>query len=154
MKKKIYLISIVFFLIDLISKIIILSIENKLPIKVIENFFYIEKVTNSGAAFSILSGYTFIFILIAIIMLIYINKTMLKEVKTKLEILSFSMLIGGIIGNLFDRIIYGKVIDFLSFEIFNYNFPVFNLADTFICTSAFLLIILTFHGGKNEISSK
>ena len=154
MKKKIYLISIIFFLIDLISKIIILSIENKFPVKVIENFFYIEKVTNKGAAFSILNGYTFLFIIIAIIMLIYIDKTMLKDIKTKLEIISFSMLIGGIIGNLFDRIFYGKVIDFLSFQIFNYNFPVFNLADTFICISVFLIIVLTIYGGKNEISSK
>lgn len=154
MKKKIYLISIIFFLIDLISKIIILSIENKFPVKVIENFFYIEKVTNKGAAFSILNGYTFLFIMIAIIMLIYIDKTMLKDIKTKLEIISFSMLIGGIIGNLFDRIFYGKVIDFLSFQIFNYNFPVFNLADTFICIGVFLIIVLTIYGGKNEISSK
>lgn len=154
MKRKVYVISALFFLIDLLSKIIILNIEDKLPVKVISNFFYIEKVTNKGAAFSMLSGYTFLFIIIAIVLLIYINKTMLNSIKTKKEVLSFSLLIGGIIGNLFDRIFYGKVIDFLSFKIFNYYFPIFNLADAFICTGVFLIIIITLYGGKNENRSK
>ena len=48
---------------------------------------------------------------------------------------------GGIIGNLFDRILYKSVIDYLSFNIFNYNFPVFNLADIGITVGAILLII-------------
>ena len=48
---------------------------------------------------------------------------------------------GGIIGNLFDRVLYKSVIDYLSFNIFNYSFPVFNLADIGITVGAILLII-------------
>ena len=50
-------------------------------------------------------------------------------------------MLGGIIGNLFDRIIYGAVVDYLSFTIFNYNFPVFNMADIGITVGAVLLIV-------------
>ena len=149
MKKKICLSSLVFLFLDFVSKIIILNID-KSNIKVINNFFYIEKASNSGAAFSILSGGRFFFIIIGVIVLFYIYKYMLSEVKTFFEGLAFSMLIGGIIGNLIDRVVYGKVIDFLSFKFGSYNFPIFNLADTFICIGVFLLIIIYIRGVKNE----
>lgn len=154
MKKKIYIISLIFFLIDLISKIIVITFENKLPFIVIDNFFVIDKVTNPGAAFSILIGYRIIFILIAILMLIYIDRFFIREAKTKIDILSYSLLIGGVVGNLFDRVFYKEVIDFLSFNIFGYMFPVFNLADSFICIGVFIIIIKLFLGGQNDNSSK
>lgn len=152
--KKIYILSFVFFLIDLISKLLILSFEKNLPITIINNFFCLEKVTNKGAAFSMLTGYGIVLIIIAIFVIIYIHKFIIKDIKTKLGFFSLSMLIGGIIGNLFDRIVYGEVIDFLSFDIFGYNFPIFNLADTFICTGVLLLIIDYMKGEKNENRSK
>ena len=63
------------------------------------------------------------------------------------------MLIGGILGNLFDRIIYGYVIDYLDFYILGYNYPVFNIADMCIVISVFLIIIDTIRGGFNENKS-
>lgn len=149
MKKRIYSLSLIFFLIDLISKIIVIN-HKEYPVTIINNFFYINKVTNEGAAFSSFSGYQIILILIAIIVLIYINKTIIKEINTKLGIISISMLIGGILGNLFDRIFYNKVIDFLSFKIANYQFPIFNIADTLICIGIILLILEYIRGEKNE----
>ena len=151
MKKKIYLSSLIFIIVDFISKTLILNIKTS-PIKVIPNFFYIEKVTNGGAAFSILTGGRIFFIIIGLIVLYYIDKYIIKDISTKLEIFSISMLIGGIVGNLIDRLIYGKVIDFLSFKIFGYNFPIFNLADTFICISVFLLIFSCIRGDKKWLS--
>lgn len=148
MKKRIYLSSLIFVIIDLISKIIIMSFY-KNSITVIDKIFYIEKATNTGAAFSILTGGRILFILIAILVLFYIDKYMIKDVNDKIEVISISMLIGGIIGNLIDRVVYGKVIDFLSFRFGSYNFPVFNLADTFITVSIFLLILSNIRGGKD-----
>jgi len=49
--------------------------------------------------------------------------------KTKINVLAYGLMIGGIIGNMLDRIFYQKVIDFLSFKIFHYYFPIFNCAD-------------------------
>lgn len=58
-----------------------------------------------------------------------------------LEKISYIFLTGGIIGNLIDRIIYGYVVDYLRFIIFDYNFPIFNLADICITIGVILLII-------------
>lgn len=153
MKKKIYLMSSIFFLVDLLSKLLIIKFEDNLPLVIINNFFSIIKVTNEGAAFSMFNGYSIILALIAVLVLIYIHKYLLKDIKTKYEIISYSLLIGGIIGNLLDRIIYGKVTDFLSFNIFGYMFPIFNLADTFICIGVFLIIINLIKGGKHGTKS-
>ncbi|MGM9879181.1 MAG: signal peptidase II [Bacilli bacterium] len=154
MKKKIYVMSLIFFLIDFLSKILVICFEDRFPVTIISNFFILDKVTNEGAAFSLFSGYTFLLVFISVFVLYYINKNIIKDIKSKFGKLGISMLIGGIFGNLFDRVFYGKVIDFLSFKIFGYMFPIFNLADTFICVGVGLLIIEFLRGGKNENKSK
>jgi len=154
--KKISIITIICILIDQIIKTIITNnLELYQSIKIINNFFNITYVRNDGAAWSILSGGRFLLILIGIISLILIYKYFIKDKKlNNLEIITYGLLLGGIIGNLIDRIAFGYVIDFLDFLIFNYNFPVFNIADTFIVISVFLIIIDTFRGDKNEVSSR
>lgn len=71
-------------------------------------------------------------------MVYYIQK---EKTFTKLSSISLGLILGGIIGNLLDRIIYKKVIDYLSFTFFTYNFPVFNIADVGITVGALLLIV-------------
>ena len=68
---------------------------------------------------------------------------MIPKVRSNMEYISISMIIGGTLGNLFDRIYHNYVIDFISLNIFGYNFPVFNFADILItCGAIFLIIIL------------
>lgn len=107
---------------------------------IINSFFYITNVRNEGAAWSILSGnvYFLIIISILVIALIYYFYLRNKDL-SKYEIIIFGLLLGGIIGNLIDRIIYGYVIDYLEFIIFNYHYPVFNMADICIVVSVILL---------------
>lgn len=154
--KKIAFFSLILFIIDQIVKLFIsFNIDVNSSICVIKNFFYISHVHNFGAAFSILYGGRVFLIFISIVALVCLYKFLLKnKVFKNLEIISYSMLIGGILGNLFDRIFYGYVIDYLDFYIFDYNYPVFNIADMCIVISVCLLVIDMFRGGKNEVSSR
>lgn len=155
MRKKIYLWAALLFIIDITTKLIIVKISNiYLPKEVFNNFFYLIYTKNTGAAFSILSDYTYLLILISGIVLIYINNYLSTTKVNKWQIISYSFIIGGIFGNLIDRIFYGYVIDFLSFKIFGYYFPIFNLADTFVCIGVFLYVIDIIRSGRNEINSK
>ena len=139
----IIILTLLFTVLDQLSKLLVLhKIHNK--IEIIKNFFYLTYAQNEGAAFSILLGKRIFLIIVTIIIIeliiYYIRKNNVKE---KLNILAFSLILGGAIGNLIDRIVRGYVVDFISVKIFNYNFPIFNLGDTFICIGVFLLLIIS-----------
>ena len=76
-----------------------------------------------------------------------------EENLTKLDILSYGLLLGGITGNFIDRILRGFVIDFLDFYIFGYDFPVFNIADIMIVVSVIIMVISYLRGDINENKS-
>lgn len=142
-KNLIYTIAMVFMLLDQLIKLIITSNMNLTEeIVLIPNFFSLYYLKNTGAAFSILGNKTLFLILISIVCLLVFKNYIKKLNKvTTLTIISLGIVIGGIIGNLFDRVLYKAVIDYLSFNFFGYSFPVFNLADIGITVGAFLLIL-------------
>lgn len=147
----ILIITIIFTVFDQLIKLIMtnyFSLGESLEI--IKNFFYLTNVHNYGAAWSILTNQVFLLIMIAIVALVIIYSSFIKNKNlTKSDTLLLGMLISGVLGNLIDRIVYGYVIDYLDFYIFNYNFPVFNLADTLIVISAILLFIKSLKEEKN-----
>ena len=154
-KTIIYTFALLYFIIDIVSKSVILRSGNVLFKKeVIKDFFYLDLQKNTGAAFSILEGATIFFVVVGILALTFIHKYLLKEKLNTLKILSYSLLIGGIVGNLFDRIFYGYVVDFLSFKFGDYYFPVFNFADSFIVVGAIILGIDIIKDGIYEVRSK
>ena len=137
------IISIILLCIDQISKLLVVNLLTKTDsITIIKNFFYLTYINNDGAAFSILVGKRIFLILIAVLVIVmlisYIKK---NNIQNKLELVSISLIIGGSLGNLMDRVVRGYVIDFLDFKLFNYNFPIFNLADTFIVIGVILLLL-------------
>lgn len=148
MKKKVFIFSLIIIAIDFIIKRIVLNYVTNICI--IPNFFYLTLAKNTGAAFSLLENKTIFFIIIAFIVIYYIFKYSIKEDIDKLEQVSYIFLIGGIIGNLIDRVIYGYVVDYLRFIIFSYNFPIFNLADICITIGTIFLIISIFRKEKNN----
>ena len=153
MKKEPYIIAFFFFIIDLISKQLIMNLMNLYDqIKIINNFFYITYTKNNGAAWSILENERILLLIITVFVLYLINKYMNKEKLSKLENITYGMIIGGIIGNLFDRVVYGSVVDFLDFKLFGYDYPVFNLADCFIVIGIIIMIIMTIRSEYHERS--
>lgn len=147
--KKIGIISLIVIIIDRILKVLVtnnfaLNVRNK----IIDGFFYITNCHNEGAAFSLFSGNVLFLIFITLIVLFLIYRTINKENVNKIGVLAYGLLLGGILGNLYDRIFYGYVIDYLDFRIFKFNFAIFNLADAAIVVGAILLIV--FEGSDND----
>lgn len=154
MQKKIIIYSIIFFILDLISKVIVndfLGLAES--ITVINNFFYLTNVHNLGAAWSLFSGQRILLIVIGMAALFFIFRWINDFKNNNKNIWAFSLLISGLLGNLFDRIIYGYVRDFLDFRFGSYNYPVFNLADTFIFCGVVLLILAIIKGEENGSKS-
>ena len=151
-KKKLYIISFLLFVIDIISKLFVANyLDYNNSETIIKNFFYINYVRNKGGAFSIMEGNVIFIIIVTIIVFFFIYKYLKNKKLDLLEVWGYGLIIGGSIGNLYDRIIYGYVIDFLDFYIFKYDFPVFNIADCGIVVGVFLIIIDSI---KNESSDK
>ena len=140
--RKIYIIGIITLLLDIISKVIITNtLKLKQSIKIINHFFYITYTKNTGVAFSLLEGSKLFIITATIIILIVLIKHINNKYINKVEQIAYGLIIGGALGNLIDRIIYGSVIDFIDFRIFNYNYPIFNIADSAIVIGVIILII-------------
>ena len=113
---------------------------------------------NTGAAFSFLSDaggmQRWLFSLIAVVASAWIIVLLRKHAEQPLFALALSMILGGALGNLIDRIAYGYVVDFLQFHWGEHYFPAFNLADSAITCGAFLLILDSFKENKNGSAAR
>ena len=161
--KKIFnssLLLILFFIgIDFITKCLILnatgfSLEyygpyeylypNYYGIKIVNKFFNLILVWNNGISFSMLASHSQLvrwgLVVFSSLIVCYIIHLLQKEKNTTNKF-SFILIIAGALGNIFERIRYGAVIDFLDFHIKGYHWPAFNMADVFICIGVFLLIV-------------
>ncbi len=152
--KKIIPICLITFLADRISKhLIVSSLKVGKSVTIIKNFFSITLAKNTGIAFSLLEGKIGIIILLTILMILLLLEMLKKENKEK-EKICYAVIIGGAIGNLLDRLLYGYVIDFLDFKIFGYDYPIFNIADSCIVIGIILLLIISFtEKGENYESN-
>jgi signal peptidase II len=107
-------------------------------------FFNLVLVYNRGAAFSFLSSASGwqreLFIAIAVIAAVWIVYLLRKYPRQTLFCLALSLILGGAIGNVIDRVLFGAVIDFLDFHLAGHHWPAFNLADSAITCGAALLI--------------
>ena len=139
------------FILDRISKLWIISIfnsENNLEIKV-SSFINLNLIWNKGIAFGLFSyGEKFEYNLLTGLIIIIIAIVFWMIIKTKgLEKYGFLMILGGALGNIFDRLYYSAVPDFIDIYYKNFHWFVFNVADIFITVGVLMLII-------NEITIK
>ena len=141
-KKNIFIFStalIIVFLDQLTKFLIKQNLQLNQSIPVIKNVLHLTYVTNTGSAFGLFKSFSSFFTLfsaIVIIVIFYYLKKIKKD-ETKIQF-AVSLLLGGTIGNLIDRLAYGSVVDFIDFRIW----PVFNVADSAVTISIVLLIIL------------
>ncbi len=142
-KEKIYSLTAIFLMIDQFIKILVRSqIPLHKEVVVIPKFFSLYNTTNTGCAFSLLSNHQIFLIIFTLFVLIILDRYISKEKNfTSLAILSLGMIVGGILGNLIDRIIFKGVTDYLLFVFGTYAFPVFNIADILITVGVFLYIL-------------
>lgn len=121
---------------------------------VIEGFFNLVYVRNDGAAWNLLSGHSIVLILISFVVLVLLliyRRSFLQEHFSHKILLG--LMVGGIIGNLIDRIRFGWVTDFLDFQFGSYHYPSFNVADSAICIAVGLYIITNLLQKKEEVDA-
>lgn len=104
-------------------------------------FFNLTFIGNSGAAWGLFQGQNFALIILSIVTIV-VMFVFRKSFDTSFppQKVSVGLILGGIFGNLIDRIVYGQVIDFLDFHWRGNHWPAFNIADSAICVGAFLYI--------------
>lgn len=134
-------------------------------IEVIKGFFYLVHIGNEGAAWGMFSGHGEILSLFTLIALVAIYKFRHRlELYRKPVQIAFGLLIGGALGNLADRLLYGHVVDFLDFQfgfsipliLPNGRYPAFNIADCGIVIGVFIYLLTGFFysGQKEDIDFK
>ncbi|QSV13648.1 signal peptidase II [Photobacterium ganghwense] len=136
------------FIVDIASKLVVMNtMEYGWPNRIeLLPFFNLLYVHNYGAAFSFLSDaggwqrwlFTAIALGVCALLVFWMRRS---PASNKLANSSYAMIIGGALGNLFDRMYHGFVVDFLDFYVGNYHWPAFNIADTAICIGAGLIIL-------------
>lgn len=116
---------------------------------VIPKIFHLTYVLNPGAAFGLMAGQTWIFVVTAIIVLggvVYGQFRIARE--DRITRLALGLIGGGALGNLYDRVVIRSVVDYLDFQIWPY---VFNFADSMIVLGAGLLIIALYREEKDHV---
>lgn len=110
----------------------------------VTSFFKLVLVYNPGAAFSFLadqSGWQRWFFIVLAVLICGWLLTLLRRHQDELALpLSFALIIGGAIGNVVDRVVYGAVVDFLYFHVGQYGWPAFNLADSAISVGVVIML--------------
>jgi len=141
-------------LLDQLSKITITKLFTLGESMPLTSFFNLVLAYNPGAAFSFLaheSGWQrHLFTAIGIIAALYIIYLIKNHSSQRMFCCALSLILGGAIGNVIDRIMYGHVVDFLDFFYANNHFPAFNLADSAICLGAALFILDELRRVKNK----
>ena len=141
------------FLLDRISKLYIIYLDEKLGNSEIyfSKFFNIQLIWNDGIAFGLLAfneniyynALTGIIVLVTLVVFFFMIRT------KGIEKYCFMMILGGSLGNIFDRLYYSAVPDFIDLHYQNFHWFIFNVADIFITSGVLLLIILELFLKKN-----
>jgi signal peptidase II len=140
---------------DQLTKHLAVACLDYLEVAPVTPFFYLTLRFNEGAAFSFLAGaggwqrwfFATLAFVISIVLVIWVAR-IYREKGNTLEALALSLILGGAVGNLYDRVVLGHVVDFIVLHYQTSEWPAFNIADSAICIGAALLILDMFKGRK------
>jgi signal peptidase II len=114
-------------------------------IPVISGFFNLTNVRNPGAAFGILSGvpgiWRSVFFITVTLVAVAVLAVLIKKTQERVLVFAFSLIAGGAVGNVIDRIRFGEVVDFIQWYVKSYYWPSFNVADSAISVGVALLAV-------------
>ncbi|MGH9505739.1 MAG: signal peptidase II [Terriglobales bacterium] len=144
-RTRFFVIALVVFCLDQITKGIIQRMPERVSITVIPHFFYLVHVENAGAAFGLFqaspSPFKSVFLIgFSVLALVVVFILLWRHSQTARTGWALALIFGGACGNLFDRVLRGSVVDFLLFNLGRYEWPAFNIADSAICIGAALLV--------------
>ncbi|MEM9101802.1 MAG: signal peptidase II [Pseudomonadota bacterium] len=151
-------IAVLALVLDQVTKLWILAILKEGDIIPVFQGFNIVLRYNPGAAFSFLADaggwqrwfFTIIAAGVSVVLVGILYRLPLTE---RINGIAYSLVLGGAIGNLIDRLLYGKVVDFIDWYYGSYHWPAFNIADSAICIGVVLLIIdMLFYAKKRELA--
>jgi signal peptidase II len=135
----------VVLLLDQISKITVTKLFTYGESLAVTSFFILVLVYNKGAAFSFLAtqqGWQrYFFSVLGIAAALFIVYLLRKHAGQRMFCWALALILGGAVGNVVDRLLYGHVIDFLDFHVGGWHWPAFNVADSAICIGAVLFVI-------------
>lgn len=149
--KRTILFSILLLCLDICSKqLVVRFMDVGQTISIIPRFFSLTYVKNRGIAFSMLEGNLVFIIFLSLLIIGGIFFSIRFKKLSWGESFCYALIVGGAIGNLIDRVIYGYVIDFFDFTLFGYEMAIFNVADIFIVLGVFLLLFMEFWKGRDK----
>lgn len=150
-------VAVVALALDIISKqLVVAHLREGDPVKVLGGLFYLTLIRNGGAAFSMGTGYTYIFPLITVLVVGWIGWMSAKLRSTPWAV-ALGLVLGGAFGNLADRLfrapgpLEGHVVDFISFlSPYGRHFAIFNLADSALTCGVVLAVLLELTGRRRD----
>ncbi|QIK69876.1 signal peptidase II [Erysipelothrix sp. HDW6C] len=152
MKKLLSILSLAVIAVDLWSKSWIESTLNLgESMTIIPGFFKLHYIRNFGGGWSILEGHQWIFLVLTPLVCLGLIYYFFFKENDPLHLLAIAAIFAGAAGNLFDRLVFGYVRDMFSFNIFGYDFPVFNVADMAVVFGVMIVIFILI---REEVRAK
>lgn len=152
-----FAIAFIVIVLDQLTKHLSVAYLEYLEVAPVTPFFYLTLRFNEGAAFSFLAGaggwqrwfFAVLAFVISLVLIVWVTRIYRQKGNTQ-EALALSLILGGALGNLYDRVVLGHVVDFIVLHYQKYEWPAFNVADSAICIGAVLLILDMFKGRKTN----
>jgi signal peptidase II len=141
-------------ILDQFSKTWILANFRLLDRQTVTSFFNLVLVFNSGASFSFLADaggwQKWFFVVLALAISLWLLSLLRKHAQERLLPAALSLILGGALGNVIDRLRFDAVVDFLDFHLAGYHWPAFNVADSAITVGVALMLWHQFRYGKDS----